>query len=276
MREVVVKELWSYPVKGCQGVAVDSLQITKMGIVGDRIFSLWEEGGALVSQKETPKIASIAARFTLENGVLELSHATHGSYRHSIRSEGDRLASKWVLDKFETIDQGDEVAEWLSILLEKNVRLVTPDQPWKIVLPHPLLKRMHDSEKQKFFAASEVSLANRASLDDLNSRLESPVPMDRFRVNVVVDGIDAYEEDEMDALANENVELLQVSAAERCVIIATDQKTGHRPKNNILQVLGEYRRRSAETKFSSGLLFGNYMTVGREGLLRTGDRLSFA
>ncbi|MEC8868467.1 MAG: MOSC domain-containing protein, partial [Pseudomonadota bacterium] len=120
------------------------------------------------------------------------------------------------------------------------------------------------------------SLANRASLDDLNSRLESPVPMDRFRVNVVVDGIDAYEEDEMDALANENVELLQVSAAERCVIIATDQKTGHRPKNNILQVLGEYRRRSAETKFSSGLLFGNYMTVGREGLLRTGDRLSFA
>ncbi|MEC9239331.1 MAG: MOSC domain-containing protein, partial [Pseudomonadota bacterium] len=222
------------------------------------------------------KIASIAARFTPENGVLELSHATHGSYRHSIRSEGDRLASKWVLDKFETIDQGDEVAEWLSILLEKNVRLVTPDQPWKIVLPHPLLKRMHDSEKQKFFAASEVSLANRASLDDLNSRLESPVPMDRFRVNVVVDGINAYEEDEMDVLANKNVELLQVSAAERCVIIATDQKTGHRPKNNILQVLGDYRRRSAETKFSSGLLFGNYMTVGREGLLRTGDRLSFA
>ena len=276
MREVVVKELWSYPVKGCQGVAVDSLQITKRGIVGDRIFSLWEEGGALVSQKETPKIASIAARFSPETGVLELSHATHGAYQHSVRFEGDRLASKWVLDKFETIDQGDEVAEWLSILLEKNVRLVTPDQPWKIVFPHPLLKRVHDSAKQKFFAASEVSLANRASLDDLNSRLESPVPMDRFRMNVIVDGIDAYEEDEMDTLGNENVELLQVSAAERCVIITTDQKTGNRPKNNILQVLGEYRRRSAETKFSSGLLFGNYMTVGREGFLHVGDRLSFA
>ena len=276
MREVVVKELWSYPVKGCQGVAVDSLQITKRGIVGDRIFSLWEEGGALVSQKETPKIASIAARFSPETGVLELSHATHGAYQHSVRFEGDRLASKWVLDKFETIDQGDEVAEWLSILLEKNVRLVTPDQPWKIVFPHPLLKRVHDSAKQKFFAASEVSLANRASLDDWNSRLESPVPMDRFRMNVIVDGIGAYEEDEMDTLGNENVQLLQVCAAERCVIIATDQKTGDRPKNNILQVLGEYRRRSAETKFSSGLLFGNYMTVGREGFLHVGDRLSFA
>ena len=206
----------------------------------------------------------------------ELSHATHGAYQHSVRFEGDRLASKWVLDKFETIDQGDEVAEWLSILLEKNVRLVTPDQPWKIVFPHPLLKRVHDSAKQKFFAASEVSLANRASLDDLNSRLESPIPMDRFRMNVIVDGIDAYEEDEMDTLGNENVELLQVSAAERCVIITTDQKTGNRPENNILQVLGEYRRRSAETKFGSGLLFGNYMTVGREGFLHVGDRLSFA
>ena len=158
----------------------------------------------------------------------------------------------------------------------KKVRLVAPGAPWNIDLPHSMLKRMHGVEKQQFYAAAEVSIANQASLDDLNTRINSLIPMDRFRVNIVVESIGAYEEDEMETLSNDSIELQLVSPAERCVIITTDQKTGERPKNNILKVLGETRRRSAEERYGSGLLFSNYMTVRREGKLRVGDRLSFA
>ncbi len=272
MQEVTVRELWTYPVKGCQGVATESLEISKMGIAGDREFVIWEEE-KLVDQKDTPRVASIAAGLRREEGVLRLEHAEFGCYDHVIREEGDHRAAGWVLDKFETIDQGDTVADWLSTIIGRPVRLVSPSAPWKINFPIPQMERVHDTAKERFFAASPVSLANQASLDDLNEKLETPVGMDRFRMNVTVEGMDAYQEDHLDALSNDQVELLQVTPAERCVIITTDQKTGERPKNNLMKVLGETRRKPKEDRFGSGLIFGNYMTVGREGTLRVGDKL---
>jgi len=272
MPEVTVRELWTYPVKGCQGVAADAIQITKMGIPGDRDFVLWKDG-KLIDQKDTPRVAAVAAEYDPDQGTLRFHHAEQGTYEHRIRRDGAVRSAAWVLDEFDTVDQGDAVAEWLSAVMATDVRLVSAGAPWKINFPIPQMERVHDTAKQRFFAASPVSLANQASLDDLNKRLEVPVPMDRFRMNVVVDGLGPYEEDTLDSLGNDDVELLQVTPAERCVIITTDQKTGQRPKNDLMQVLAQYRRKKKEERFGSGLIFGNYMTVGREGTLRVGDRL---
>lgn len=272
MREAIVRELWTYPVKGCQGTAAEALQVTKLGIPGDRDFTLWEDG-KLVDQKDTPRIASLAAEIGPEGGVLRFRHEEHGLFEHEIRREGEIRKASWVLDQFETVDQGDRVADWLSAAVNKPVRLVGPAAPWKINFPIPQFQRLHEQPKQRFFAASPVSLANQASLDDLNGRLETPVAMDRFRTNVVVDGLGPYEEDAVDSLSNEQVELLQVTPAERCIIITTDQKTGKRPPGDLMKVLGQVRRKKKEDRFGSGLIFGNYMTVGREGTLRVGDRL---
>jgi uncharacterized protein YcbX len=273
MRHATVRELWTYPVKGCQGVSADSIEITKMGVIGDRGFVLWREG-KLVDQIETPQVASLAVGFDRDAGTLRFEHAEHGSYEHAVEAEGPAREARWVLDEFQTIDQGDQVADWLSSVLGKEVRLVSPGEPWKINFPIPQMQLLHQEPKQSFFSASPVSLANQASLDDLNGRLETPVGMDRFRMNVVVDGLDPYQEDELVSLGNEAVELLQVTPAERCVIITTDQKTGERPKSDLLKVLGEYRRKEKEDRFGSGITFGLYMTVGREGTLRIGDTLA--
>ena len=275
MHEAIVRELWTYPVKGCQGVAADAIHITKLGIPGDREFVLWKDG-KLIDQKETPQVASLSADFDRDAGVLRFRHAEHGAYEHEIRSEGVVRKAAWVFDEFETFDQGDSVADWLSTVIGTRVRLVSPGAPWRINFPIPQFERVHEKPKQRFFAAAPVSLANRASLDDLNERLESPVPMDRFRMNVVVEGLAPYEEDNLDSLSNEQVELLQVTPAERCVIITTDQKTGERPKSDLMRVLGQHRRKKKEDQFGSGLIFGNYMTVGKEGTLQVGDRLVVA
>ena len=270
MAEVTIRELYTYPVKGCGGGPAEELVLTERGIEGDREYSFVGQDGLLVDQKKTPMLASVSAQ--LSGGGLLLRHATRGIYTHIPRLEGDTIPGSWVLDQFEGIDQGDEIAEWVSDIIGKKVRLIRADKPWRINFPVPSLKRVHGKPKQKFTAATDVSLTNLASLEALNRDLEVPIGMDRFRPNVVVDGIGAYEEDNMDLVGNDDVELMQVTSAERCVIITTDQETGERPANNIFKVLGETRRKT-EDRFGSGLLFGNYMRVSRPGILYVGDRL---
>ena len=270
MTEVTVRELYTYPVKGCGGGPVEELVLTERGIEGDREYSFVGEDGRLVDQIKTPILASVSAE--LSGRRLLFRHATQGIYRHSPRLEGDSIPGSWVIDKFEGIDQGDEIAEWVSNIIEKKVRLIRADKPWQINFPVPSMKRVHGKPKQKFTAATDVSLTNLASLEALNEDLEVPIGMDRFRPNVVVDGIGAYEEDNMDIVGNRDVELTQVTPAERCVIITTDQETGERPANNIFKVLGKTRRKTAD-RFGSGLLFGNYMMISKPGTLHVGDRL---
>ena len=272
MPEATIRELWTYPVKGCQGVAVEAIDVSKLGIPGDRQFAVWCKG-ELVDQKDTPAIASIAARYEDGDRTLTFSHAKAGELHHTVRTDGERLEAKWVLDQFTTIDQGDAAATWLSEILNEDVRLTAPGDVWKINFPIPQMKLLHDEEKRSFFAASPVALANRASLEDLNRQLDTPAPMDRFRMNVIVDGLEPYQEDAITSYSNGVVQLLQVTPAERCVIVTTDQKTGERKKSDLLKKM---RQKPKSETFGSGRIFGSYLQVGKAGTLRVGDRLAIA
>ena len=86
--------------------------------------------------------------------------------------------------------------------------------------------------------------------------------MDRFRKN------------DVKFLATKEVILERVTVCERCVITTTDQKTGERPKSDLLRVLGGTRRRPKSERYASGIVFGAYMAVRREGVLRVGDEVS--
>lgn len=273
MTEIVVKELTVYPMKACQGVGVEEVEVTSQGLRGDRGFVMWSEG-KLVDQLETPRCGSVSVSWNEEARTLALSHPQQGDYLHTARNEGDIRAAEWVLDKFETCDQGDEVAAWLSAAIDKPVRLVIAHEPWKKNLPLDQFELVHDQPTHRFYSASPVSLSNAASLEDLNDKLESPVPMDRFRMNVVVEGLPAWAEDDIVSVASDAMTLRRVTHCERCAITTTDQQTGERTKSDLLQVLRKHRFRDRdEGRFGSGLLFGAYMAVEREGTLRVGDRL---
>lgn len=270
MHNATITELWIFPIKGCQGIQVDAIHVDKSGVKGDRDFAFWAEG-KIIDQVCTPKMAAIAASLNDDQTVLTLRNETLGEFELTIDQNGKKLDSAQVLDKYQSIDQGDAVAEWASKIVGKEVRLVIPGETWKINLPVPSLADMHNQDKKKFFAVSSVSLTNAASLEDLNKRLAVPVNQDRFRSNVVVGGMDPWEEDNMGVIFTDDVELNHMSGAERCVIVTTDQKTGLRPKNNMLQVLKEFRLRPREERFASGLLFGDYLSVTKSGTLKTGD-----
>lgn len=272
-REVVVRELCVFPVKGCQGVRLDEARITRAGVSGDRIFTLLHEGEPL-DQIKAPQLGGLGVAWHEDEERLVFTHPTAGRYEHVRRTTGDVLAGRYVLDAFEGIDQGDEVAAWLAPVAGREVRLVSAAKPWSVNLPLAQFDKLHRSEKSRFYPVSPVSLGNAASLDDLNRRLACPVPMNRFRMNLVVEGLAAWEEDRIATLGSASLQLEGVTVAERCIIVTTDQETGERRKSDLLPTLNRFRRRPKGERFGSGLVFGTYLAVAREGMVRVGDRLA--
>jgi uncharacterized protein YcbX len=273
--EVVVKELTVFPVKACQGTSLSEVTITKRGVVGDRLYAL-VEGGEPLDQIKAPQLGGLGVSCDGDGERLLFSHPQHGRFEHTRREQGDLLPTKYILDSFEGCDQGDEVSAWLSNVTGRSVRLITASEPWKQNLPLEQFDLLHETLRERFYAVSPVSISNVASLADLNGRLKSPVPMNRFRMNIVLEGLEPFQEDEIHSLSTPSVSLERVTAAERCIIVTTDQETGQRKKSDLLQTLNKYRRRPKQDRFGSGLVFGAYMAVAKEGTLRVGDRLTVA
>ena len=143
--------------------------------------------------------------------------------------------------------------------------------PYRLVRFDPTRKRPSDSAwTQGVEALNQFSdgfpwlIISQASLDDLNGRLAQPLPMNRFRPNIVVDGLPAYGEDEVHELSTEGVTLRIVKACTRCAIPTTNQATAERESDEPLRTLRSYRF----SKELRGVLFGQNAIliagVGRE------------
>lgn len=272
--ECTVDSLTIYPLKGAQGVACDSIEIRHGGIVGDRELMLVQDGGEY-PQKDHPQLARVHVE-PMADGRLKLTDPQAGEFVHEIRRQlrgpGDEVAVSYHFNDITTCDQGDALAEWACKAMgEVGIRVVSLPRPWDRWIPLPHFTRVDGKPQHQLYAAAPVLLNNQASLDDFNRRTQEPVPMDRFRANVVVHGIDAYAEDDLEALSTDAVELLFVTRCERCIITTTDQTTGERKTKEPIKTLSTYRR--VEDKYASGVAFGAYMAPGREGTLRLGDRL---
>ncbi len=273
-REAIVRELSMFPVKGCQGTRLDEAMITKEGFADDRLFSMLEPDGVPLDQIKAPQLGGLGVEWEADEARLTFVHPERGRFEHIRRESGASVQGNYILDKFEAVDQGDEVAGWLTEVVGRDVRLVTTARPWKVNLPLPDFVRIHETEKSRFYPASPISVSNVASLDALNARLAAPIPMDRFRMNIVVDGLDAWEEERIDTIGSPSMELEGLTAAERCIIVTTDQETGERKKSDVLRELSKFHRKPKGKRFGSGLAFGSYLAVGREGLVKVGDRLT--
>jgi len=270
MKSCMVTALSIYPVKGCQAVSVDSIDVRCGGIVGDRELMMVKDGENY-AQRDHPGIAAISVT-VLDDGSIKLSHPEGGEFVHSIQDAGGDVPVKFFYNKITTLDQGDEIAGWCcDVLKDDGIRMVSLPKPWNRKLGLPEFERIEEKTQAQLYDVAPILLNNQASLDDFNGRTEQTVPMNRFRGNVVVSGdLNPYEENEIDRLSSDTAELLYVTVCERCVLTTTDQTTGERPTKEPIKTLSTYQRRT--DKYASGIIFGAYMAVGREGLINVGDR----
>ena len=271
MAECTVSSLTIYPLKGAQAVGVKQVELRRGGIVGDRQIMLVKDGESY-AQRDHPQLATIAVD-RLEDGRIAMSHSAAGDFAHELRDQGAELPIKLLHNDITTLDQGDEIAAWAcQAMKEEGLRVVSLPKPWDKWIPLPVFERIDGKPQAQLYDVAPLLVNNQASLDDFNSRTSEPVPMDRFRANVVLDGFAPYEEDDVERLSSDQVELLFVTACERCVMTTTDQQTGVRANKEPIKTLSSYRRR--DDKYASGVVFGSYMTPVKEGTLRVGDRLA--
>ena len=270
MQRATIAALNVYPVKGCRGIGVPRARVAARGlaatagaaIVGDREFMIVDASGRFVTQREMPRLALIAERLDSEALVL----STHGASPLAVELGASRGAPRKVtVWRSEVIahDVGDAAARWLAAALGSDVRLVRFD-PRETRLCNP--EYAGDSAAHVAFADGYPVLAiGEASLADLNTRLAATgaaaLPMNRFRPNVVLAGLEAYDEDHVDTITGNGVTLKLVKPCTRCQVTTTDQDTatvGDEP----LVTLARYRMNAA----LGGVTFGmNAIVVGGEG-----------
>lgn len=260
---IQVTALWMYPVKSCAGTPLRVAQLGPRGIEHDREFMVVDTHGRFISQREEPRLALVRPRRTetalalAAPGVPGLRVDVHDAARYEVVIWRDRVCAA---------DQGDRVAEWLSTFLGRNCRLVRlPDD---VVRPVDPTFATRPDDQVSLADGFPLLLTSEASLADLNGRLEQPLPMSRFRPNVVVSGVGiAYAEDRWAEIRIGNLTFSVVKACARCVITTTDQATAARGREP-LATLATYRR------VPRGVLFGQNLIHAGPGRIAVGDRVT--
>lgn len=280
---ITVLSLHSYPVKSCAGLTHTEARISQSGLLFDRQWVIVDQHGVFMTQRQYATMALIQPH--VDKGELTLSAPGMTDILVPWLTDTDEPAQVpvriWAADTL-GFDEGDAVAAWLSEFLKV---------PCRLLRVHPLAERFASPEhverwRQQYGAVNPdfparhrfgfadgfpFLVANQGSLDELNQRLQAKgvasVPMNRFRPNIVIQGLDAYEEDYLAALKVGAFTFAMVKRCARCPIPAIDQATaiaGEEPN----RTLAEYRQ------FPAGLLFGVNAVVAGAGVgarIRVGD-----
>ena len=264
-----ITELYSYPIKGCRGVARQSVDISPDGIAGDRQLVVLRKG-KIATQLKFPRLARVLPE-RLGDNLLRISSQDMPDVECPISSEGDRETIDIFGNAVSVIRQAEPVNQWLSEVVGKEVYLATMAESFVRDIPLPEFAIHNGKIQSRFVDLAPILLTNEASLAELNHRLPTPLPMNRFRPNIVISGAPAHTEDEVEEYRSNEITLRRSGSCERCGITCTDQLTGERGLQP-LRTLREYRKRA--NAYGSGIVFGAYLAVEGEGELRVGDVLA--
>jgi uncharacterized protein YcbX len=264
MRAQVV-ELVRYLVKGCAGESLDRSAVGRTGLADDRLFMLVDGNGKFVTQRTRPPLAVVRPR--LAGTRLALSAPGMDDLEFDITYDGERVQVQlfdWIDCK--GIDQGADPATWFSDLLGEPMRLV------RVPPDHERRSNGLTQGYVGFADAHALHVTSNSSLDNLNDRIgaERPLPMNRFRPNVVISGwSEPHTEDKVRRMTAGQVEMGYEKRAIRCVVPTVDQATGRKAGHEPTKTLAGYRREP-----EGGVSFGAKFAVVTPGVLAVGDEVA--
>ncbi|MBI1793895.1 MAG: MOSC domain-containing protein [Chloroflexi bacterium] len=249
-----------YPIKACRGFSVDTARVERMGLEHDRRMMVVTPGGKFLTQREFPKLALVTP--TLEDDKLMLSAPAMDTLSIAIAKTGQAIPVEiWKSRDVQAIDQGKAVASWFSDWLGASARLVHIADGFQRKVS--AVYAVTDNDQTGFADGYPILLASEESLADLNSRLETQIPMNRFRPNVVVKGCEPFDEDQWKRIRIGDVELAIVKPCARCVVTTIDKETLEKSKEP-LKTLAAYRKQA------KGVMFGQNAIPLNEGRLEIG------
>lgn len=228
---VVIRSLHVYPVKSLRGIERERATLTAQGLAHDRSWLILDRDDRFLSQRRLPAMARVTTALTREGLRLEAAGQAPLDIPFAV-PDGQRRSTQVWDDPCEVVDEGDVAARWLAAALgeEHGPRLVRMAADYRRPQPRP--DRYGAGTTVQFADTAPLLVTNVASLAALNERLAADrhqsVPMDRFRANVVVEGLAAFAEHRISALQGPGYRWGLRYPRERCVIITMDQATGER------------------------------------------------
>lgn len=277
MDKLEISGLRIYPVKSMAGIELDEGVLTAEGFEHDRRFMVVREEGAFVTQRDLPKLALIHTGF--QNGNIRLSRPGFGEVTvPTDHLHGDIIHTKVWGDRCETVDQGEETALWLQSALEcrDSLRLVRMKPGFQRPQNRPEL--LGENTTTFFADAAPYLVANEASLDALNQSLVAgghrAVPMNRFRPNIIIRGLEAFAEHRLSRLEGEGFRLGFCHPCERCVVTTIDQETAEKhPDRQPFKTLRDINP-MPEKKPAPAFGHNAILLQGEHSILKTGITLT--
>lgn len=263
MSAVTVASLHVYPLKSGRGHAVPQAAVDELGIVGDRRFLVVDASGRFLTQRDTPRLALITSACQPDSRItLAAPDQRPISVAMAAPASPVREVSIWQ-DVVRAVDLGEEAARWLSDVLARPARLVAIGPAFSRPLRRPTA---NPSDRIAFTDAAPMLVISEESLADLNDRLDFPLPMSRFRPNIVLRGAAAFAEDRWKRIRVGGVVLRAAGGCARCVITTTDQETLARDDEPLRTLAGFRRGPTGEVFFGQ-----NYIHETKQGMMNVGD-----
>lgn len=265
----VVTALHRYPVKSCRGLALTEAAVEPRGFAHDRRFMLVRPSdGRFLSQRQLPSMSQVVPAVNGSDLLLQRDGLAPLAIDIAAAADaGPRIEVEVWNWRGEGVDQGDAAAAWCSAAIGAPARLIF--QPDDVRRP----AGRHAPEANDIVSLADgypYLLASTGSLASLVADVGKAVPMDRFRPSIVVDGAEAWAEEQWREVRIGQARFALVSDCKRCVIITTDQQTGERSREPLSTLA---RVRPAREGDGTGAIFARNMVPLELARICVGDEV---
>jgi len=284
---ITLSAIHIYPIKSCRGINMQQAVLGSTGLEHDRQWMVVDADGRFLSQREHPRMATIVP--TLHAGCLSIDAPGMPTLQLPLALRPGLSTTPVTVwdDQLQALDEGEAARHWFTRVMGSDARLVRFD---------PAARRACSTRWTNGVAANTyfsdgfpLLITGTATLQDLNRRMQQKgapaLPMERFRPNLVVDGLEVGEEDYLDTLSvsaslttADEIVLQLVKPCVRCEVPGIDQHSGLRhPQwpHEPLDTMATYR---ADPRMDGGLTFGQnaIVTSGSGQLLAVGQALEYS
>lgn len=258
---MIIEQLTIYPIKGLGGINVQSAQALQKGFKNDRRYMLVDPEGQFMSQRGIQEMALF--RPSIVDNQLTVQYNNESIHLNLNQDEGLNMNTTVWDHSVKAIQVSKEANEWFSDQLGKSCRLVKMNKDSERIQN---MKTTSESTEVSFADGYPYLILGTASLDQLNTKLEKPVKIDRFRANIIVNTSIPHIEDELGKYKLSGLDFLLDKLCARCQVVTIDQQNAEKSKEP-LKTLAEYRKKLNK------VYFGMNAVCLEEGVISVGDKL---
>jgi uncharacterized protein len=261
---LTLTQLWIYPIKSLGGFQVSSAMVTPRGLQHDRRWMLIDDENVFLSQRELPEMALLQT--AIEGNVLKIWHKAKDIAPLEVQIDEpttpERLTVDVWGDQMPAVEVSSVASLWFSEVLGFSCKLVfMPEDSLRPIDPR-YAKTAEDVSS--FSDGYPCLIIGQESLNLLNNKLENPIPINRFRANLIFEGGQAHIEDTWKEFRVGQITFWGVKPCARCNVPTIDQNTGIASKEP-LKTLASYRL------FDKKILFGQNLIPAQTGTIHIGD-----